>query len=120
VAFLPRPLIYAHLAHRAFAGEGKLQDASDDGLGGREHAKGRGNLRGIGSIGEHSGRLECLDQPISHPGVTLDHLWEAFSKDVLGTQSLWTDPLAHQQFERETSPTKREINNGALIAAVDS
>jgi len=40
--------------------------------------------------------LECLDQPISHPGVTLDHLWEAFSKDVLGTQNLWTNPLAHQ------------------------
>ena len=28
--------------------------------------------------------------------VVLDQLWEAFSKDVLGTQSLWTDPLAHQ------------------------
>ena len=73
-----------------------LQDATDDGLGGRGHAKERGNLRGIGSVGEHSGRLECLDQPISHPGVVLDQLGEAFSKDVLGTQSLWADPLVHQ------------------------
>jgi len=96
VAFLPRPLIYAHLMHRAFAGEGKLQDATDDGLGGRGHTKGRGNLRSIGSVAEHSGRLECLDQPISHAGVALDQLWEALSKDVLGTQRLGTDPLAHQ------------------------
>jgi hypothetical protein len=77
-------------------GIGKLQDATDDGLGGRGHAKGRGNLRGIGSIGEHSGRLENLDQPVSHPGVALDQLWEAFGKNVSGARCLWTDPLAHK------------------------
>ena len=96
MAFLPRPLRLRPPYAPSFRWGGKLQDATDDGLGSPSHAKGRGYLRGIGSVGEHSGRLECLDQPISHPGVVLDQLWEAISKDVLGIQSLWTDPLVHQ------------------------
>ncbi len=66
------PLVYANLMHRAFIGQGELQGAADDGLGCRGHTKGRGNLCCIGSIGHHSHRLENLDEPISHAGVTLD------------------------------------------------
>jgi hypothetical protein len=44
---------------------------------------------------------------------------KAFGKDASGTGSVRTDPLAHEQLEDETSFTKSDIGNGALIAAVD-
>jgi hypothetical protein len=88
LTFLPRPLVYPNLRYFTFIGYGQLQDATDDGLCRRGHAKGRGNLRGIGSIGDHAYRLESLYESIRHPCVALDQLREAFSKDMSGTRSL--------------------------------
>jgi hypothetical protein len=63
--------------------------------------------------------LERFDEPVSHPGVALDHLWEAFGKNVSGTRRLWADPLAHQDLELKISPTKGDIGNGAGVSTMD-
>jgi len=46
-------------------------------------------------------------------------LWKLFRKDALETGSVWTEPFANEYFEDETSSSKRDIGNGALVATVN-
>ena len=64
--------------------------------------------------------MESFDEPVSHAGLALDQLWEAFGKNMPRTRGLGTDPLAYQYLELKMSPAKGDIGNGAGVSTMDS
>src|SRR5260370_32946496 len=120
MAFLPRPFINPNLIDGAFTGQRKVQHVTNDGFGSSRYRERGQNSCSIGPIGRHSDGLEGFNQPIRHACIPPDQPGKAFRKNTLGTRSLATDPLAHTQFEQQVPPTKGDIGNGTLIAAVDT
>jgi hypothetical protein len=119
-ALLPGPFVSAGNANGAAFWQGKLKHTTNDGFRCARHAQRREHLCRVGTIGGHSHRLKCLNQPIRHACLALDQFGEAFGQDPLGTRSERTDPLAHEPREHERAPAKSDIGNGALIVAVDA
>src|SRR5947209_1062467 len=118
-ALLPGPFVYAGNTNGIVLRQGKLEHPTNDGFRRGGHAERRENPCRVCSIGGHTHRLERLNQPIRHSCVATDQFREPFGKDALGTRSVRTDPLAHEQLEHETSPAKGDIGNAARIATVD-
>src|SRR5512135_2179008 len=95
-ALLPGPFVYTGNTNGTVFWQSKLEHPTNDGFRRGGHPERRDNLCGVGSIGGHSHRLECLNQAIRHACIALDQLGEAFGKDALGTRSVRTDPLADE------------------------